>query len=324
MPFYKNGVRVSMAFYFADKIGAQIDNNPYGASSIIDLAAKIDIVKLFDKTFPTMSRQVTMESNLVSDYATKTSFVKLTEKTNAVTPTKNWWDANGSFNLKPEIGDFNPTIFGRYGSAYSTILKQGKYYLEVHLDADLPANDASNLAENSYMVIQPAGFNLAYFEEFALGRVAALNLDHASINGTYQANLLDASTHSNINGDSATVGNTGDVYMLAYDTDFNSLGSGRVFFGLNGVWGHPDDSATMIDLNPHNYTSPNDATGPGGKGIELSVWPLFGVRYKDDEWVMSFATNVQDSAGEVIQPLEATIKTGNNCTYSPPPGFIAH
>jgi len=321
MPFYKNGVRVSMAFYFADKIGGQIDNNPYGSSSIIDLAAKIDIIKLFDKTFPTMSRQVTMESNLVSDYATTTSFVKLSEKTNAVTPAKNWWNANGSFSLKPEIGDFNPSIFGRYGSAYSTTLKQGKYYLEVHLDADLPANDPSNLAENSYMVIQPAGFNLAYFEEFALGRLAALNLDHTSVSGTYQANLMNNSTHSNINGSG---GNSGDVYMLAYDTDYNASGAGRVFFGLNGAWGHPDDSATMVDLNPYNYTSPNDGTGNGGKGIEIDKWNNFGARYKDDEWVISFATNVQDSAGEVIQPLEATIKTGSNCTYSPPPGFIAH
>ena len=306
--FKVNGKRVSMAFYFADKIGNTIDLNAF-SGSFIDIGAQ-DVIRLMDKNYPNLSRQITFDPTgrtLPPGYQIGG-------------PDKFDEDSDGQV-----VMDFDydsDTYAGRdpNGIDYhiqSAPLKKGKYYFEIHVNSVTQRQDVVGQT----MTFCPTNWNLSSAFETNIGRTMFFKFNDREVHS-----LAMDGTYQWTSGSDDSDTKAGDIYMIAYDNNVNATNEGRVFVGFNGEWGHPTDSSTMIDMNPANYDSANQPSGNGGVGhtILTSGAALSGSR-TGDFWSIGFEPDgINDGAGDSSGSIDVTIKVGNDVTYTPPSGFKAH
>lgn len=306
--FKVNGKRVSMAFYFADKIGNTIDLNAF-SGSFIDIGAQ-DVIRLMDKNYPNLSRQITF------DPTGRT----LPPSYQIGGPDSHDVDSDGQV-----VMDFDydsDTYAGRsnFGIDYhiqSAPLKKGKHYFEVHVNSI--SQRGGTVGQN--LTFCPTNWNLERAFETNIGRTMFFDLNDRDVQS-----LTMSGTYQWTSGSDDSDTKAGDIIMIAYDNNVNTTNEGRVFVGFNGEWGNPTDSSTMIDMNPANYDSANAPSGNGGVGhtILTAGAALSGSR-TGDFWSIGFhPQGVQNDAADSSGSIDLTIKVGNDVTYTPPSGFKAH
>lgn len=306
--FKVNGKTVSMAFYFADKIGNTIDLDAFNGS-LIDVGAQ-DVIRLMDKNYPNLSRQITFDPTgrtLPPGYQIGG-------------PDSHDVDSDGQVVMNFDYD--SDTYAGRasFGIDYhiqSAPLKKGKHYFEIHVNSI--SQRGGTVGQN--LTFCPTNWNLERAFETNIGRTMFFDLNDRDVqsltmNGTYQW-----TSGSNDSDTSA-----GDIIMIAYDNTVNSTNEGRVFVGYNGNWGNPTDSSTMIDMNPANYDSADQPSGNGGVGHTiLTAGPTLSGSRTGDFWSIGFhPQGVQNDAADSSGSIDVTIKVGNDVTYTPPTGFKAH
>jgi len=321
------GTRVSMAFFFANKIGNTIDLDPFNGG-VIDIAAQ-DVIRLMDRNFPDVSRQITFNpaQTIVPD-----GYQIGGADTFDV-------DANNQLDNGRVTMDFDydsDTYAARHNFALdyhiqSQPLKKGKHYFEIHVNSI--TQRTNGIGQN--LTFTPTNWNLEPAIEASPGRTAFFDFNDRDMAG-----IINSGTYQWTSDSAGADTKAGDIFMVAYDTNANSTDEGRVFFGYNGEWGHPTDSSTMIDLNPANYDSADTPSGNGGVGIPIltkntnvgGARPAQVAGYESIIgdlngyfWSVGFhPQGLLDGAGDSSGSIDVTIKVGTDITYTVPTGFKAH
>ena len=318
--FFVKGKRVSWAYYLSDKIGVQIDQNPFRSGFLGQ--SGFEIMSLMDKFFPNLPRKIIFDPN-VKPTLSKSSWA-----------SPDSWSNNGDLVHTWGLRDSSDPGGGILESAP---LKKGKYYFEIHFNSDVDWSGTSTKhsfygSDTLKQIVgkfAPIGYNLPYSFEYNIGRMSYFNLSARIDQGLwgYQPHNIKADSAGEYTG-------SGDVIMCAYDTNANSNGQGRVCFGYNGVWGGINDpayydSSNSIDMNPNNADSADYPTGPGGVGIPLLTSGVRGV----DHWTfgvqpyysLAWRSPMNDSAGEQASvAIDLTFKGGTDIVYDPPTGYEPH
>jgi len=321
------GTRVSMAFFFADKIGKTLDLDPFNGG-VIDIAAQ-DVIRLMDTNFPDVSRQITFNPGQT---ITPDGYQIGGADTFDV-------DANGQLDNGRMTMDFDydsDTYAARHAFALdyhvqSQPLKKGKQYFEIHVNSITQRTNGVG----QLLTFTPTNWNLEPAIEASPGRTAFFDFNDRDMAG-----IINLGTYQWTSDSAGGDTKAGDVFMVAYDTNANSTDEGRAFFGYNGQWGNPTDSATMIDLNPANYDSANTPSGTGGVGIPILTQNTnIGLTRANQVagfesiigdlngyfWSVGFTPQgLLDNAGDSSGSIDVTIKVGSDVTYAAPTGFKAH
>lgn len=322
MAFRKIGqTRVSHAFWLARQVGRTVDGN-VSNGGMIDIASQ-DIIRLMDRNFPDVSRQITFNT---SGRTLPSGFTE---------PDTVDVDSDGRVTMDFDYDSdtyANTIAFGIDYHLQSQPLKKGKKYFEIHVNS-VTQRSGSVGQEIS---IAPTNWNLVPAFEPSVGRGAFFDFNDRDMAG-----IINTGTYQWTSGSADSDTKAGDIIMVAYDTtNANDSDAGRVFFGFNGEWGHPTDSSTMVDLNPANYDSSNAPIGNGGVGIPILIQntnvgatrqaQLAGVTGQAGDLTGDFFSlgfypqGLNDGAGDSSGSIDVTIKCGSNVTYTPPPGFKAH
>lgn len=308
--FKVNGQKVSMAFYFADKIGNTIDLNAF-SGSFIDIGAQ-DVIRLMDKNYPNLSRQITF------DPAGRT----LPPAYQIGGPDTHDVDSDGRVTMHFDYDSDTYAQVSQLGSEIdyhiqSAPLKKGKHYFEIHVNSITQRGSA--VGQN--LTFTPTNWNLSSGFETNIGRTMFFDFNDREV-----SELLGNSTYQWTSGSADSDTKANDIIMIAYDNNVNATNEGRVFVGYNGEWGNPTDSSTMVDMNPDHYTNANQTSGRGGVGATILTKgaALSGSR-TGDFWSIGFEPQgIQNSAGDSSGSIDVTIKCGNDTTYAPPTGFKRH
>lgn len=306
--FTVNGQRVSMAFYFADKIGNTIDLDPF-SGSLIDVGSQ-DIVALMDKNYPNLSRQITFDPvgrTLPPGYQIGGPDTHDVDSDGQVTMYFDY-DSDTYANVNNSTIDY---------AIQSAPLKNGKYYFEIHVNS---ITQRSN-GVGQTMFFAPTNWNLSSGYETNIGRTMFFDLNDRDL-----TNLIQTGTYQWTSDSAGADTKAGDIIMVAYDNTVNSTNEGRVFVGYNGEWGNPTDSATMVDMNPANYDSADQPSGNNGVGCTiLTSGPQLAGNRTGKFWSIGFhPQGLQNDASDSSGSIDVTIKVGNDLTYTPPTGFKAH
>lgn len=357
MAFYKDGQRVSMAFHFAINLGAMVDANPR-SGGLLDIAA-LDVIRLMDKNFPTLSRQITFDPTgrtAPSSY----SIVQPLNRPGVATPTANrYWKPDGTFsyfvdsfhstrvnttaftrNADPNNGFGAGDVHGDPTADVNAILpnamqslplKKGKYYFEIHVSAIHRAWNANSDSNGDpvydgvtpQLYFAPINWNHQPAFESNIGRVVFFDAMTKSLG---DANIVLEGDYQYTATDTASETTAGDIIMVAYDTNANGTNQGRVFFGINGAWGTPTSPSTMVDMDPANYTDINDSVGNNGVGAPILTGDDGSGIAMGENWAIGIFDRKVSYPGDdqTSAKFEGQIKGGTDITYTPPTGFLAH
>jgi hypothetical protein len=306
--FTRNGKRVSMAFHFASYIGETIDQDPFNGS-FIDIAAQ-DLIGLMDRMYPNLSRQITFNPagrTLPAGYQIGG-------------PDTFDVDSDGQVTMAFDYDSDTYAGAPQFGIDYhiqSAPLKQGKHYFEIHVNSI--SQRGGTVGQN--LTFCPTNWNLEAAFELNIGRTMFFDLNDRDVQSLTMSGTYQWTSDSNGADTKAD-----DIIMIAYDNTVNATNEGRVFVGYNGQWGNPTDSSTMIDMNPANYDSANQASGNGGVGHTIFTNGAALSKNKTGEyWSIGFhPQGFNDGAGDSSGSIDVTIKVGTDITYTPPTGFKAH
>lgn len=357
MAFFKDGVRVSMAFIFADNVAAMVDNNPR-SGGLLDIAA-LDVIRLVDKTFPAMSRQITFDPSGRTAPSSFSIVHPFNRPGSVYTTANRYWKPDGTFsyfvntfhstrvNTTAFTRDANPNNGFGAGDVHgdptadanailpnamqSLPLKKGKYYFEIHVSAIHRAWNANRDGNGNpvydgvtpQLYFAPINWNHQPLFETNIGRVVFFDAMTKSIS---DANIVIEGNYQYTATDAASETAAGDIIMVAYDTNVNGTNQGRVFFGINGAWGTPTNPSTMVDMDPANYTDINNSVGNGGVGAPLLTGDDGSGIPMGEDWAIGIFDTKTSYPGDdqTSAKFEGQIKGGTDITYTPPTGFTAH
>lgn len=190
----------------------------------------------------------------------------------------------------------------------------------------------SGLGGDIEIAIAPEGWVSSGDFETAIGRMAGIVTKSIQSTNWYNVTQpISANFASKINihpeNDSDLTGiNNGDIFMFAIDGVQDSTTTDNAFyFGKNGVWAKADSDNPNFGSLVQSWDPADDSTGArGGWALEPSEDPYHV--YISPIWD---ASAKDSAAGTTLgtykyMDIDITIKTGTDCTYSPPTSGRGH